>query len=231
MMAYLLSDESYSLLCLYLHLTPFMKIPRSRTLPIEEKESVRWLNSYRVAQELARELPNTKIVSIADREGDIYEIFVEAIEEKKDESAEFIIRSNQNRRLTIKENEKEFKKIKKKLDESPVISIIEFDLPATNGRKARRVTQEIRSASVPLRPPQRNEKKLPSVVINAVLAREINAPFGVEQIEWILLTSLPIDTAQNTLNVITWYLCRWQIEIFQNFKKRVCDRKITIANA
>ena len=114
MIAYLLSEESYLLLRLYLHLTPpFMKISRVQTLPIEKKESIRWLNSYRIAQELAKKLPETKIVSIADREGDIYEIFIEATEQKKDEPAEFIIRSSQNRRLTIKENGKEYKKIKK----------------------------------------------------------------------------------------------------------------------
>ena len=88
--------------------------------------------------------------------------------------------------------------------------------------KARRVKQEIRSASVPLRPPQRNEKKFLSVVINAVLAREINAPSGVEPIEWILLTSLPINVAQNALDVIAWYLCRWQIEVFFKILKSGC---------
>ena len=39
-----------------------------RTLPIEEKESFRWLQGYRLACELAAECPQTQIVSIADRE-------------------------------------------------------------------------------------------------------------------------------------------------------------------
>ncbi|MFM9963358.1 MAG: transposase DNA-binding-containing protein, partial [Planctomycetaceae bacterium] len=49
-----------------------------RTLPFQEKESFRWLQGYRLACELAAECPQTQIVSIADREADIYEIFVEA---------------------------------------------------------------------------------------------------------------------------------------------------------
>ena len=44
--------------------------------PIEEKESFRWLEGYRLACDLAEELPQTQIVSIADREADIYECFL-----------------------------------------------------------------------------------------------------------------------------------------------------------
>jgi len=46
--------------------------------PIEEKETFRWLQSYQKANEIAQQCPNTLIVSISDREGDIYELFLEA---------------------------------------------------------------------------------------------------------------------------------------------------------
>ena len=48
------------------------------TWPIEQKESFRWLQGYRSACELAAECPQTQIVSVADREADIYDIFVDA---------------------------------------------------------------------------------------------------------------------------------------------------------
>ena len=54
------------------------KADERRTLPIEEKESFRWLRGYRLACQLAAECPQTQIVSIADREADIYDIFIEA---------------------------------------------------------------------------------------------------------------------------------------------------------
>ncbi len=43
------------------------KADERRTLPIEEKESFRWLKGYRLACQLAAECPQTRIVSIADR--------------------------------------------------------------------------------------------------------------------------------------------------------------------
>lgn len=48
------------------------------SLPIEEKEFFRWLEGYRRSGELARECPGTRIVSVADREADLHDIFVEA---------------------------------------------------------------------------------------------------------------------------------------------------------
>jgi len=48
--------------------------------PIEEKESYRWLNSYRLCNELASEYPETQFINISDREGDIYELFLEGQE-------------------------------------------------------------------------------------------------------------------------------------------------------
>lgn len=221
--AYLLDNPSYSLLRMGLALAKRLKNPRQSGLPIEQKESLRWLNSYRLVQTLAEQLPETTLVSIADREGDIYEIFVEALHEKKESRAEFIIRGNQDRVLTEKETIKVHKKLKKKIAEAPVLSIIEFELPPAKNRKARHVTQEIQTVEVELKAPFRKGQKMPSTTIRAVFAREVNAPNGIEPIEWLLLTSLPINTAEQAIQVITWYLCRWQIEIFFKILKTGCE--------
>lgn len=199
------------------------KKQRQESLPIEEKESIRWLNSYRVAQELSKQLSNTKIVSISDREGDIYEIFVEASKAQKGSQAEWIIRGNQDRCLVTKDAKKKHEKLFGKIKESPVLGVIEFDLPRAPGRKARRVKQEIRAINVPLKPPYRKGEKLPLVNINVVLATEVEAPKEIKPVEWILLTSLPIGTKEQALQVIEWYLCRWQIEIFFKILKSGCE--------
>jgi hypothetical protein len=67
-----------------------------RTLPIERQESFRWLPGFRAACELAAACPETQIVSIADREGDIYDIFVEA-HQQPGARAEYIIRAREDR--------------------------------------------------------------------------------------------------------------------------------------
>ncbi|MDP2322596.1 MAG: transposase, partial [Gammaproteobacteria bacterium] len=43
--------------------------------PIEEKESYRWLEAYQDAARIAEQLPGTRIISVADREGDMFELF------------------------------------------------------------------------------------------------------------------------------------------------------------
>lgn len=75
------------------------------TLPIEAQESLRWLTGYRVACELARKCPTTRIVSVGDREADIYDIFVEARQQQEQAAqlgprAEFLVRSRVPRSLT-----------------------------------------------------------------------------------------------------------------------------------
>lgn len=219
--AYFMNDGIALSLCLLISKT--LKIPRPESLPIEEKETMRWLNSYRAAQTIAEQLPETQIVSIADREGDIYELFVEALDVKKEGRAEFIIRGSKDRILKKGKDKKEHKKLKKKISEAPVVGITEFDMPAGKNRKARRVIQEVRAIRVELHPTKRIGKKLPAVTIHAVLTREINAPHDENPIEWLLLTSLPIDTGAQAIQVITWYLCRWQIEIFFKVLKSGCN--------
>jgi Transposase Tn5 dimerisation domain/Transposase DNA-binding len=216
----------YELISWSLLLSKSLKTPRPESLPIEEKETIKWLNSYRVAQKLAEQLPNTQIVSIADREGDVYELFVETLilNDVKEHRAEFIIRASKDRILkkdktnTAKNNIK----LKKRVSEAPVLGTIEFDMPTAKNRKSRPVIQEVRAASVVLKPTKRIGSKLPEVTINVVFAKEIKTPCGEEPIEWFLITSLPINTIEKAIQVITWYLCRWQIEIFFKILKSGC---------
>ena len=56
----------------------YHKNDQRKTKPIEAKESYRWLLGYRRACTVAAAVPGTQIISISDREGDIYECFVEA---------------------------------------------------------------------------------------------------------------------------------------------------------
>ena len=63
---------------------------------------------------------------------------------------------------------------------------------------------------------------MPDVDVHAVLVTERNVPPGVEPVEWLLLTDLPIDTVENVLLIIDYYTCRWQIEIFFRILKSGC---------
>jgi hypothetical protein len=73
-----------------------------------------------------------------------------------------------------------------------------------------------------LKAPYRQQGKLPQVEVNAVLVRELDPPPGIEPIEWLLVTSLPIDTPEDVLRVVDYYTGRWPIEIFFRILKSGC---------
>src|SRR6185437_11049456 len=126
--------------------------------PIEEKESYCWLKGYNAANKMALAASNTMVVSISDREGDIYEVLEKLpCEENK---AYWLIRCQHDRTVLNEETNKFELHLKEEVSKARVIDTIEFEIPAgtsyrnckkKNTRKARSVKQEIRICSVSLR--------------------------------------------------------------------------------
>jgi hypothetical protein len=190
--------------------------------PIEKKESYRWLKNYRRACEIAREVPGTQIINITDREGDIIEIYAESIEQKKQGAyANFIIRSQHDRMLDDldPEGNRTHKKLRQKLKETPSLGEIEFTVPSTEKRKGRRVKQQLKSVTVTLITKRKKEHPVP---ISAVMAIEEAPPEGEEPLIWILITDLPVNTFDEANKVISYYMCRWEIELFFKVLKSGC---------
>jgi hypothetical protein len=178
--------------------------------PIEEKESLRWLEGYRRVSELVKTMPETQLVYVADREGDIYEVLAERTASGQP-CADWLIRAEHDRCLA------DGRKLRQAVEDAPVLAESEFELPATAKREARRVQQELRVAEVTLKAPHRSDRTLPDITVTAVLAREINPPKGEKPVEWLLLTSVPVKTAEQALEKLRWYLARWEIEIYQSW--------------
>ena len=182
--------------------------------PLEDKESVRWIDGYQRINELAEQLPDTRLTYIADREGDIYDLFVEA--PCPESCADWLVRGKHDRALANGET------LRQRLTKAPVLTETSFDQPATNRRTARTVHQQIRVARVALPAPYRPDRKLPDVEITAILATEAQPPPGEDPVEWLLLTNLAVETPEQALEKLSWYLCRWQIEIFFRILKSGC---------
>jgi hypothetical protein len=89
-------------------------------------------------------------------------------------------------------------------------------------RESREAEVTVRAARVTLRPPQRPDRKPAAATLNAVLVREEHPPRDEEPVEWLLLTSLPIDDAEQVREVIDSYRVRWMIEIFFRVLKSGC---------
>ena len=186
--------------------------------PIEEKESLRWLEGYQRVCELQAQIPDTQLVYLGDREADIYELFAERYVAQQSQApyAEWLIRAEQDRKLA------DGRKLWEAAAQVPVFARIEFDLPATDKRQARHILQTLQAVRLTLKAPYRAGQALPNVEVTALLAQEEQPPTGEEPITWLLLTSLPVDTAEQAIEIMQWYLCRWQIEIFFKILKSGC---------
>lgn len=194
-----------------------------RTAAIEDKESHRWLQGYRNACELQELCPNTQVVSIADREGDIYDIYVE-YRDRVGPRAHLLIRVQQAR-STLQPNPemgaKAFGKVADELRQSPLLKTIEIELPATSKRPDRKARLEIRAIAVTIKPPHAR-KYLQPVSVNMILVEEVGGPGDGTDVSWQLITSLPIDTVDNVLLVVNYYRQRWGVEIYFKILKTGC---------
>lgn len=188
---------------------------------IEEKESFRWLKSYEISNEIALSNPHTLVVNVADREGDIYELLMQPAQEN---TARWLVRSTQNRQLLKDKNQKNLleDKLWERAKKAKKSGEIEFTLPKTAERKARKVKQVVQFCRVCLNPPRRQGIHLPAVEINVVLCTEIHPPKGEEALQWLLLTSVSVETPERAIEIVQWYLCRWQIEVFFKILKTGC---------
>lgn len=202
--------------------------------PIEDKESLRWVDSYRQACEHAAQIPETQFVCVADSEADIYELLQEAQEEPQ--RPDWIVRACQNRALG---NDEECDKTAAKyLRERVLVEDVLFTQTVTvRGREAkvscetrgrrqpresRTAEVEVRAACVTLRAPWRHDRKLRDISVNVVLVTEVDPPKKDVPVEWMLLTSLPIGTVDEVRTTIQYYCVRWMIEVFFRTLKSGC---------
>jgi hypothetical protein len=185
-----------------------------RLLPIEEKESYRWLEAC--SQTLALTPAGVEVVTVCDREADFYEMFV--LGQEKD--ASLLIRASSDRSLA----ENEVGRLWANVERQSVAGQLKVRIAKNQKQAARTATVSVRFSEVELKPPWRpNQKKLPPVKLNAILVREENPPDdGDEAIEWLLLTNTPVSDFDDAVRVIEWYCCRWQIEVFHKVIKSGC---------
>lgn len=188
---------------------------KRRQLGFEEKESVKWLRSLEAAARIQSQCPQTRIVSVGDREADIYELFVWATEQTG--RPELLIRAEHNRRVR-----EEHGYLWEQLAAQPLAGIKAVRVPRRANRPARTAELEVRFGSVALRAPK-TRGRLPDVRLWAVWAREADPPPGIEPVEWMLLTTVSVENFVQASEKLEWYTRRWGIEIFHRTLKSGCQ--------
>ena len=200
--------------------TLWFKIWSRRQRPIEQKESVRWLEGYRQACALACRCPQTQIISVQDAEADVFELPLLAQEKaaRGERHAEFIIRAAQDRRTDSAEG-----KLWAELLASPVLGPLSLRLPRREQRAARQARLDVRAKEVTVRAPRRGQgPALADLRLWAVRAKEVDPPSGSQAVEWLLLSSLPATNLEEAIQIIQGYTCRWEVEIFFRVFKTGC---------
>jgi len=192
----------------------FGKKKRRHSVPIEEKESNKWLVSFGKVAEAQKRCPETMVVSVGDREADIYEFFELAWSDPS--GPRLLIRAEQDRLLAEGQGH-----LWEKMAQQEVSGIQELSVPRRKNRPARVAQLEVRFAKVTLKPPQR-KKGRNELTLWVVWAREAGAPAKGERIEWMLLTTLPVNTFEEAIEKVAWYTIRWGIEVYHRTLKSGC---------
>lgn len=182
---------------------------------IDRKESIRWLDSFQRAATAARRMPQTQLVVLTDREGDLYELH-DAVQIGPD-NLHALIRAQHDRNLDC------HKKLWEFMGALPPGQVRQMEVPRRAGRAKRTATVEMRWSEVNIGAPLTGHKRgWPTLCLWAVLVREINAPQGVEPLEWMLLSDMPISNAEQAWEKVQWYRCRWGIEEWHRALKNGC---------
>jgi hypothetical protein len=192
----------------------FGKHAQRKDKPIEQKESMKWLRSFQAAIEAQRQCRTTMIVSVGDREADIYELFQLALENRQ--GPKLLVRAEQDRLLADGQSH-----LWSFVAQAPLAGIHAIRIPRSGSRQARDAKLEVRFTSVPLNPPQAKPHLKP-LRMWAVLAQEIDAPEGVEALRWMLLTTCEVAGFSQATEKLIWYTRRWGIEVYHRTLKSGC---------
>ena len=107
--------------------------------------------------------------------------------------------------------------------EQPVGKRTTQEVPRHKGQPARTATVEVRWAKVTILPPEVHSKKTwPPLALWAVWVVEPDPPTGVEPLEWMLLTDLPVENWAQAQEKIQWYCRRWGNEEWHRMLKSGC---------
>ena len=200
-----------------------------------EEDSQRWLLGLERARELAAACPDTRVISVCDREGDFWDLLIHAV----DDGDALLVRASRSAKQSVRTPGGGKECLWEHVAARPPVAVTELTIPAAGGPRARkeRVARlEIRTAEVAVTPPQRVRGADP-LPLFAVSATEVDPPDGGEPLHWLLLTTeRPAEgeaAAVHAATVLDWYRTRWSIETwFRTLKTgtRIKDRRLDSAD-
>ena len=196
---------------------PFESIGKRRDCnqkPVAEKESQRWLDGLAAVE---RNLPNhPRVVLIGDRESDLYDLFAR----QRRPGVELLVRIYHRRRRV----DHPARYLDQALAETPVGGYVNMEVPRADDRPTRTARMAVRWCNLLIYPPANYRGVSPAtpVRLSFVQATEANCPAGQTPLEWLLGTTLCVESLEQAMQGLEWYSRRWMIERFHYVLKSGC---------
>jgi hypothetical protein len=182
---------------------------------IDQKESVRWVNAFQIAAQIARQMPQTVLLTCGDRESDIIDMYDRSTVAPS--NLYYLARAQHDRVLESGE------KLWDHLAAQPAAGTMSVQIPRNKNRPARTATLELRWTKIQIKPPRVGCKNSwGTLELWALQAKENQPPKGAEAIEWTLLTNWKIDSLKTARRLVRWYGVRWGIECWHQVLKDAC---------
>lgn len=175
-------------------------------------ESKRWVEGYQRVAEMAADMPDTRLVYVADREADMVEMMRCARD--LGTPADWLVRAKHNRCLPDEDGTK----LWEATTSGAPLGEITFAIGSRENQKGRTVRQQLWAHEVEIKDGEKGR-----ITVTCVVAREVGAPVGVKPIEWRLLTNRTVTTQEQAVELIDWYRARWEIEIYFHVLKNGCE--------
>jgi len=190
------------------------KRKRRKQLPMSQKESQKWLTSLEAVFNARDCCAPTRFVSVGDREADVFDLLAA----ERPAGVELLVRAALDLCVEVPE-----RYVWATVAAQPVVEHLTLQVPRRGTQPGREATLALRFCPLTLCPPRhRKSAGLPSVALWAVQVREIDPPMDVKPIEWLLLTTVEVRTAADAIERVTWYVCRWGIEVWHRILKSGC---------
>ena len=179
-------------------------------VPIEEKESIRWLENLRQATALLNE--PERCIHIGDRESDIFELFCAAQEAE----THFLVRTCVDRLA-----EDGTHTVSQEMEAVPLSGLHRIEVRDQRGNRSE-ASLEIRYRRIRVLPPIGKQKRYPELTLTVIYAQERGRPKDREPIDWKLLTDLPVRSRAEAIQKLVWYASRWKVETYHKILKSGC---------
>lgn len=186
-----------------------------------EKESHKWREGLAGIE--AALPPNQAVLVIQDREGDVFDFLAAP----RRAQTHLLIRASQPRAVRVAAADGAGKLARSTLfaavGAAPPVGTLSVRIARRPGQREREALLTVRGQEMAIQAPQRKGVARGEQRVWVVQAREEAPPAGVEAVEWVLISTLPVLTSAEACQMVRYYSRRWSIERFHFTLKSGCQ--------